>query len=92
MEILNTWTSKKHKLEYFHVGNIVFEIGKFRIFRQNENSYLYTFENVAINQLAGLNKEHLIALHEDKKPIEPQRSFLFERAKDNLKKALELIN
>lgn len=92
MKILNTWTSKKYKLQYFEEENIVFEIGKFKIFKQNLGCYLYTFENVAINQLAGLNKEHLLNLFNDKEPENKQMKFLFHRAKDNLKTALELIN
>ena len=90
-KILNTWTSKKEKLNFFEVENIVFEIGEFKIYK-DYSCYLYTFKNLAINQLVGLNKEHLIRLHDNKEPLNSQDNFLFNRAKENLKKALELIN
>lgn len=91
MKILNVWCTTPQKPTFYNVENMVFEIGEYKIFKQFSECWLYTYKNISINQLAGFNKAHLIALHEDKRP-EGQQGFLFDRAKDSLKKGLLILN
>lgn len=87
-QILNTWMSKPDAIIYYKVDNPVFSIGNWSIYKLYEGCYLYTFENISVNQLAGLNKDHLKALANDTKPT---NDFLFNRAKKALKIGFELL-
>lgn len=40
--------------------------------------------------MAGINKEHIVALHLNKRPSTNQEAFLFDRAKENLIKGVFL--
>lgn len=92
-KILNTWTSKVERPEYYHVGEPLFTIGEYAVYKQFENRHLYTFKNVAISQLVGLNKELLVRLHNDERPegkYTPQ-TFLFDRAKESLTRGINYL-
>lgn len=87
MEIINPWASNKIRIQYFAVGKPIYQLGDYAIYQQNFSCWLYTFKNMAINQLAGVNKDHVSALFNDQRPTNNQQAFLFDRAKSNLKKA-----
>lgn len=88
IEILNPWNSKIGKLQFFTVNEPVYQNGDYRIFHQFANCYLYTYKNIAINQLAGLNKDHLNSLATKQRP---ENDFLYNRALENKRKALQLL-
>jgi len=90
MKILNVWCTTPQKPAFFNPENLVFELGDYKIFKQYSETWLYTYKNIGINQLAGLNKAHIIALHEDKRP-EGQLGFLFDRAKENKFKGILIL-
>jgi len=96
MKIINTWQSAKGDLKYFEVNKPLYSIGNYAIYKQFDKCYLHTFKNIAINQLCGPNKEHLNNLHENVRPLTntkyTPKTFVFDRAKETLKKGLELIN
>lgn len=89
-EILNTWKSDNIKLVYFNEGSPVYKVGDYAIYKQGERCYLYTFRNIAINQLAGLNKEHLNQLASG--VTQPENNFLYHRAIESLKRGEQLLN
>ena len=98
MKILNVWQSSKGDLKYFEIKNKpVFRLGDYAIYTQFYNCYLHTYKNISINQLCGINKEHLTNLLNNTRPTTTKddknnvKGFLFDRAKETLKKGLELI-
>lgn len=90
-EILNTWRSKPERKEYFGVGSPVYENGDFKIYHQYSDCWLYTYKNIAITQLAGLNKDLLNRLANKERP-EGQQGFLYDRALESLERGKKLIN
>lgn len=90
MEILNVWNSTPQKPAFYNVGNAVLKMGDYSVYKQREDCYLYVFKNIGISQLAGLNKELLTSLSENKKPNN-KNSFLFDRCNENLQRGLKLI-
>lgn len=87
MKILNIWNSRPDKIDYYDVSSPIYTIGDYNIYKLGEQNYLYTFKNIAINNLAGINKEHLNSLYNNTKPIE---CFLYDRAQENLNKGMLL--
>lgn len=96
IQILNTWQSSKGNLKFFNVSKPIFKLGEYRIFKQFDNCYLHTFKNIAVNQLVKPNKEHIQNLHDNNRPListkYTPKTFVFDRAKESLKKGIELIN
>lgn len=92
-KILNTWRSEPNKLDYFFErGEPVYKNGDYTIYHQFTDSYLYTYENIAINHLAGLNKAHLDRLAADSSPEKNSPEyFLFKRAKETKQKGINLL-
>lgn len=90
MQIINPWSSNKLNVSYFAISEneLVYKLGDYSVYRQNISCWLYTYKNKAINQLAGLNKDHVRALFEDKRPTNEQQAFLFDRAKHNYNRQL----
>lgn len=86
--ILNTFKSTRDKKFYYELGEPVFKVGDWAIY-PDFSSYIYAFKNIAVNCLVGLNRQHLIALSESKRP-EGVSGFLYDRAMDSLKKGQEL--
>ena len=74
--ILNTWKSDSIDKKYFNEGDPIFERGDYRIFRQGKDCHLYTFKNVAITQLVGVNKELIHSLIEGVEPEQLQKDML----------------
>lgn len=87
--ILNTWTSKPERKNYIEVGDPIYQKGDYRIFRQSSEVWLYTYKDVAINQLAGLNKELIDCLADG---TEYPNKWLFDRAIENREKGLKLTH
>jgi hypothetical protein len=92
IEILNTWTSNQIDKIFFDVDAPVYEKGDYRIFKQWQGSYLYTFKNIAINQLAGFNKEHIESVRKLERPSDPRAEFLYERALSAIERGNNLLN
>ena len=90
-QILNVWNSTDIKRVYYTLYDAkpVYKNGDYAIYHQFNDCYLYTYKNVAINQLAGLNKAHLDSLASHRRP---KNGFLFDRAIENKEKAIELLN
>ena len=88
---LNVWKDNKFNLAFETLNNCVFKIGNGKIFKQSENHYYYTIDNIMVNQLAGLNKKHLISLIENLDSKDQNNDFLFNMAKENYKRGLKLL-
>lgn len=93
MEILNPWNSTEIRRQYYTVNNPIFTLGEYAIYHQWGDCWLYTFKDMAITQLAGVNKELIRQLESNTRP-KPYNSqtFLFDRCKENLTKCIELSN
>jgi len=78
--IINPWKNHLSITRDFEVGNPVYTYKDYAIYKLG-NEYLYTFKNMAIGNLVGLNKQHLINVAERK-----GAGFLYWRAIENLKK------
>ena len=89
MEILNPWRSTSIKRFWFTEVNPIYSNGDYNIYRQSQNCYLYTYKNMAFNQLAGLNKQHL---NNVANRTGNETDFLYNRALDNLKTCKQLLN
>lgn len=91
MNFLNVWSSTKDHVKYYGLGvdAKVFEIADYAIYRQFGNSYIYTYKNIAINNLAGLNKEHLKSLANGVRPTKEPDCFLYDRALNAIERAKE---
>lgn len=88
MKIRNPWKHSVHQKEFFEENNLVFEYGDYKIFKQFTRSFLYVYKDKAFNQLAGLNKEHLISVADRIRPegkYSPS-TFLYDQAIECLNK------
>ena len=81
-KILNTWTSKVEKLQYYEVKKPIYVLNEYRIFKLFDKAYLHTYKNFAISCLCGANKELIKALNDDIRVHELR--FLFDRAKESI--------
>ena len=95
-KILNVWNSNKIEKKYYQVEKPIFQKNEYSIFKIGVNSYLYTFQDISITNLCGVNKDLINSLINDLRPLENNRynpqTFLFDRCKENLKKGIELKN
>jgi len=93
-KILNTWRSgRAEKKEYYELNEPIYTNGDWAIYHQWHESYIYTYKNVAVNNLAGLNKDHLDALAKNQRPdgeYSPKH-FLFDMAMENRAIGLSLL-
>lgn len=90
-KILNVWGTTSTKVDYFYyLGSPIYANGDYRIFRQFSNSYLYTYKNIAITQLAGLS---LFAIESNKGLLRPSTKdcFLYHRALETLERGLKIV-
>ena len=62
----------------------VFRFGDYAIYQNNSVSWVYTYKNLAFNELAGKNIEHLKAVATRTRPTETQLGFLYDRAIETL--------
>lgn len=83
MIIINPWKHPNYDNRDFEVSdkpNFVYK--DYAIYRRHSSSsWLYAYKNMAFNELAGFNKQHLIDVAERK-----GKGFLYWRAIENLKK------
>lgn len=90
-KILNVWGTTSTKVDYFYyLGSPIYANGDYRIFRQFSNSYLYTYKNIAITQLAGLNKPLLDSIAKRERPS-TKDCFLYDRALETLERGLKIV-
>ena len=92
MKLLNIWRTTATKREYYNEGNLVYQNGEYRIFKQFNESFIYSFKDIAFNNLAGLNKPHLDRVARRERPIgdySPQ-TFMYDRAIENLDAGLKM--
>ena len=92
-KILNTWTSTPKKKQYYELGEEIYRNGDYAVYCEMRNSYIYSFKNVAINNLGGFNKDHVDRLATNNRPEGKydQRHFLFDRAMESKEKGLALL-
>ena len=57
-KIINPWK----KDAFYNVDEPVFQYGEYRIYKEFDKSYLYTYKNLAFNNLCGKSKEYLLAV------------------------------
>lgn len=89
--VLNIWTSDKKRLNYiYYLGKPVYTNGEYAIY--NCNTYhLYTYKNIGINQLVGLNIEHLDNVaNGNKVTLYPDKLF-YDRAIEAIKKGKDIL-
>lgn len=89
MKILNPWNSKPQKREWYNEDKPVYSNGEYHIYHQFGDCWLYAYKNMAFNQLAGLNKEHL---NNVANRTAPENDFLYNRALENIEKCKQLLN
>jgi hypothetical protein len=92
-KILNTWKSTPEKKVFYEVGEPIYTNGDWSAYSSIQGGVLYAYKNIAINNLTGLNKEHIDRLANRKRPqggYSPSH-FIFNRAQESLKAGLALI-
>jgi hypothetical protein len=96
MKILNTFSSDKTKIKFFdqHESQIVFSYRDYKIIKQFDKSFLYAYKSIAFNQLAGLNKSHLIRVADCQRPLGKYSpsTFLYDQGFKTLLRGIELNN
>lgn len=94
IKILNPWTSSNRELNYYYYSteDMVYSIADYAIYREGDDKYIYAYKNLAINCLAGINKNHLNNLAMSLRPTDSVGMFLYDRAQENKKKGLALCN
>ncbi len=70
----------------------IYRAGDYAIYRLNSVSWVYTYKNLAFNELAGENREHLINVANRARPNEAQMGFLYDRAVETIEKNINLIS
>ena len=86
-KILNTWQSKPEKKIYYEVNDPIYKNGDWAAYSQRNGSVIYAYKNISVNNLGGLNKDHIDRLANNQRPSGEynQTHFLFDRAMENLK-------
>ena len=92
-KILNTWKSTPERKEYYELNDPIYKNGDWTAFSQWNGSIIYAYKNVAINNLTGLNTEHIDRLANNQRPDGEfnQNHFLFDRAMENREVGLSLL-
>lgn len=92
-KILNTWKSTADKKEYYDLGDLIYKNGDWAAFSQWKGSVIYAYKNVAVSNLAALNKEHIDRLANNQRPsgVYNQNHFIFDRAMENREVGLSLL-
>lgn len=70
IQILNPWKSTAAKLEYYNIEEkrLIAKSGDYAAYHQFENSVIYTYKNIAINNLVKFNKLHFDRLADERFP------------------------
>lgn len=93
--ILNTWQSRPNKRVYYEFApnSEIYRNGDYAAYPHWNGSIIYTFKNIAINNLGGLNKEHIDRLANNQRPTGEfnNNHFLFDRAIENKNAGLSLL-
>jgi hypothetical protein len=55
--ILNTWRSTAEKPVYYFLGFPIYTNGHWSIYCEFAGSFIYTYKNIAISNLGGINKD-----------------------------------
>ena len=86
MVIINPWNKKSlsHRNYDVGTGQLKYEVNDYCIYKLSEESYLYTYKNLAFNNLAGYNPLHLIAVATRVPPTDQQQRFLYDGAIETL--------
>lgn len=92
-QILNTWASTMDKKVFYTLGAPVYTNGDFSAYAHFNGSFIYTYKNVALNNLVALNQEHVDRLANNQRPVGPYgpEHFLFDRAMQNLTLGMSLL-
>ena len=92
-KILNTWKSTADKKEYYELNEPVYKNGDWAAYHQWDGSIIYSYKNVAVNNLTVLNKEHIDRLANNQRPDGEfnHNHFLFDRALANREVGLSLL-
>ena len=88
-KILNTFLSSEQDKVFYELSEPIYTNGDWSIYFYTKNQYIYTFKNIAVNCLVGIDKEHLNNLAENKRPC--NKHFIFDRAIENLNKGIKLL-
>ncbi len=93
MRILNKLKSDKKQKFFYELNKPLYINGDYAIYKEFNKSYIYTFKNIAINNLAGLNKKHIDNLVNGERPEGKFTSehLLFDLALKSKEKGLALI-
>ena len=95
IQIINTWESEKGKLKYYELEErtLIEKNGDYAAYSQWNGSVIYTYKNIAINNLTNFNKEHFdrIVKNERQKGDYTPSHFLFDRAIQNKNVGLGLL-
>jgi hypothetical protein len=82
--IINPWKDPRWgtNRDFEAPDDPVFQHGDYSIYKLYRDSWLYVYQGRAFNELAGLNKQHLIDVAEHK-----GNGFLYDRALENLQRS-----
>lgn len=82
-----------NKIEYYTYipEEPIYKIGDYAIYQNHKLSYIYTYKQLAFNELAGKNIEHLANVANRTEPINQQSLFLYNRAIETLNNNLNLL-
>ncbi len=89
--VINPFRSRQEQVatvKYYPIDTTkqppVFKLGEYAIYYNFVGSYVYTYKNLAFNELAGKNVEHLTAVANRQRPAQDQKAFLYDRAIETL--------
>jgi hypothetical protein len=88
-QFLNPWKSTKEKKVYYELDKVMVRDGDWGIYREFDNSYITTYKNMAVQNLAGFNERLFHRLVLKKRPLD--NTFLYDRVFENIKKAELLL-
>jgi hypothetical protein len=86
MNIINPWKEKIYGKDFEIDSRPVFKYKDCAIYKQYDKGYLYVRGDIAFNQLAGLNKQHLMAFADCDKSKTTE--FLWDMACENYDKGV----
>ena len=93
VKILNTWKSTPDKKEYYELDEPIYKNGDWAAYSQWKGSFIYSYKNVAVNNLTVLDKEHINRLANNQRPDGKfnHNHFIFDRAMENRELGLSLL-
>lgn len=94
MKAINPFRKKLTPLEshfYYLPSEPIYKNGDYAIYQNSSVSWVYTYKNLAFNELAGKNIEHLNNVANRTEPQENQNKFLYNRAIETINNNLNLV-